>query len=209
MNKYYFILLFSGSWHVTIAQSQQITASVLLDSISKSSFQANFTYRPQQTQGQLEAPWKGKIAGQGHQYCLTLPEQEIISNGQTVWTYLKAANEVQIAHYDAEQVDEAPWTILMNYHQNYVVHAPYTQQIDGQACNVVVLIAKDTKNCLQKVTLMIEPNTKHIKQLEALDSNHVLHTFLITDFMYNPGLAKDFFNFSPDAYQGIEIIDMR
>ena len=208
--KYCLLLLLGTSWSQAAEVLQQDKALALLENIGQRSFQVTFRYMSQSPQGELEETFeKGQITIQNNKYRLTLPEQEVISDGQTVWTYLKTANEVQIADHAPEQGATTPWTILTNYQQDYVIHSLHTQQINGQTCDVVDLMAKDEENFLQKVTLTIEQTTKHIKRLETLDDNQTLHIFSVIDFTYNPKLDKAFFKFNATEHGGVEIIDMR
>lgn len=209
MKKCYLLLLLGGFWNATKAQNQQAAASALLERISQNSFQASFTYHSRPSQGLSGDTWRGKIAVHEHKYRLTLPEQEVISDGQTIWTHLKAANEVHITDHDPEQTAATPWAMLADHRQDYIVHNLYTKKIDGQVCDVVDLIAKDEEDFLQKITLMIEKKTKYIKRLEILDINQTLHIFFVTNFLYNVKFDKLFFNFNVEEYGGIEIIDMR
>jgi len=211
--KYCFLLILLGtSWSQTAEVLQQEKAFSLLENIGQRSFQVTFRYTIQSPQGELEETFeKGQITIQNKnsKYRLTLPEQEVISDGQTVWTYLKEANEVQIADHAPEQGATTPWTILTNYQQDYVVSGLRTQQMDDQICDVIDLMAKNEENFLQKITLTIEQTTKHIKRLETLDDNQTLHIFSIIDFAYNPKLDKAFFKFNATEHSGVEIIDMR
>ncbi len=209
MKKYYLLLLLGSFWHTTITQNHRAADSTLLEEISQRSFQAAFTCHSRPSQGLLGEVWEGQIAIQDNKYRFTLPEQEVISDGQTVWTHLKTANEVHITDHDPEQMATAPWTVLIDYRQDYVIDSLHTQQTDGQACDVVDLVARDEEDFLQKITLTIERTKKHIKRLEILDINQNLHVFFMTYFVYDVRFGKSFFNFDTNEYQGIEIIDMR
>lgn len=209
LRKFYFLLLFiGGSFHTGMAKYQE-EVFTLLDSISQRSFRATFRYSSQSPQNELSGTFEGKITVQGNQYRLVMQGQEIINDGQTVWTHLMEANEVQIIDYDPEQNAVMPWAIWSNHRQTYTLDRVDTHQVDGQVYNVVELVPKDDEPGLLKVVLTIAHATKHIQCLEILDSNCMLHIFSVTDFAYDLGLDKAFFKFDPEEHQGIEIIDMR
>jgi outer membrane lipoprotein carrier protein len=209
MKRYYLLLLLGGSWYPAIARHQEREVLALLDSISQRNFQATFTYSSRSPQEQPKEIFKGEITVHGNQYHLTTQQQEIINNGQTIWTYLVEANEVQITDYDPEQTAAMPWTIFANYRQDYALGRLDTHRIKGYVCNVVELVPKDDENGLCKIVLTIAHTTKHIQCLEVLDSNQILHTFSVTNFTYDLKLNKSFFNFNLDNYPNIEVIDMR
>jgi outer membrane lipoprotein-sorting protein len=209
MKKYYFLLLLGGFWHPATAQHQEKEAFSLLDSIIQRDFQATFTYSSRSSQAQQEEISEGNITVQGNQYRLTMQQQEIVNNGQTIWTYLIEANEVQITDHDPEQEATTPWEALANYRQDYTLDRLDTHQVDGQVYDVVALVATNDAYNVEKIILTVAHTTRHIKRLEILDSSQVLHTFSMTNFTYNLALYKAFFNFNLDDYQDIEIIDMR
>jgi outer membrane lipoprotein-sorting protein len=209
MKKYYFLLLLGGFWRPATAQHQEKKAFLLLDSIIQRDFQATFTYSSRSSQAQQGEISEGDITVQGNQYRLTMQEQETVNNGQTIWTYLIEANEVQITDYDPEQETTTPWEALANYRQDYTLDRLDTHQVDGQVYDVVALVATNDAYDAEKIILTIARTTRHIKRLEILDSSQVLHTFSMTNFTYNLKLDKAFFNFNLDNYQDIEIIDMR
>nr|MCU0318185.1 outer membrane lipoprotein carrier protein LolA [Amoebophilaceae bacterium] len=176
---------------------------------SRRSFRATFKYSSQSPQNELGDTFEGEITVQGNQYRLIMQGQEIINDGQTVWTHLIEANEVQITDQDPEQNAVMPWAIWSNYRQAYTMGRFDTHQVDKRVCNVVELVPKDDEHGLLKVVLTIAHTTKHIQCLEILDSNYTLHIFSVTNFTYDPSLDKAFFKFDPKEHQGIEIIDMR
>lgn len=208
MKKY--LLLLSVLASTALAQQDEKTAFTVLDSLCQHrNFQAVFTYHSRSRQESTEETREGTITVQGSQYRLSLTDQEIITNGETVWTYLKAANEVQIDDYDPEQAATTPWGILNNYRQDYVFFGLRTQQIGDEVLDIVELLSKDKEHSLPKITLTIERTSKHLRCLEALDSNQTIHTFLITKFATDLALAHTFFTFNPEEHQDVEVIDMR
>ena len=209
---YCLLLSLGGSLSAAMATHQdEARAFQILDYISQNAFQATFTYSSQSDQHALAeaTAWEGKLTVQGNQYLLTLQDQEVISNGQTVWTYLKEVNEVQITDHDPEQDVAIPWRIFTHYRQYYALSRIDTHQIDGKMYDVVELVAKDAEHELLKIIITVTRTTKQIKSLAMYDDNDTLHVFTMTDFRYKPNCDERFFQFNPQAYQGIEIIDMR
>lgn len=207
------LLHISSSLSAAMATHQdEEKAFKILDYINQHPFQATFTYSSQSGQHALEeeeAVWKGKLIVQGNQYRLTLQDQEVISNGQTVWTYLKDVNEVQITDHDPEQDAAIPWRIFAYYRQYYALVRLDTHQIDGQVYDVIELVSTNEENELLKLIITVTHATKHIKSLAMYDDNHTLHVLSVTDFRYKPNFDATCFQFNPQSYQGIEIIDMR
>ena len=211
MKKYCLLLLLGSFFGTAMAKHREKEVFALLDSIGQHSFQATFTYESQSPQGRLEETLEGQIAIQNNQYRLTIGGQEVISNGQTVWTYLTEANEVQIADCDPEQAATNPWTLVADCRQDYKLISIHAQQVDNQIYHVIDLLAKDPEHDLPKIVLTIKhpPSPPVIQRIEALDSNQTLHIFTIKYLAYDLKLDKAFFDFNPSEHHGVEIIDMR
>jgi outer membrane lipoprotein carrier protein len=210
MQKYYLLVLLSSFFHSAMAQHQQEEAFALLDSISQRSFRATFVYTNRAQVETLVMPEEdGQIFVYGNKYRLMLPGQEVINDGQTVWTYLKEENEVQIADHNPDREAAMPWTIFSNYRRDYTLSCFDTHRKNGHVYDSLALIAKDEENSLCSVKITVARATKHIQCVEIVDNNQNLHNFYITDFAYDLTFAKDFFRFNIEAHQGIEIIDMR
>lgn len=207
MKKYYLFFLLSSSIGPAMAQNEKEAAFTLLDSISQHSFRATFLYASQSQSDQSLTTFDegGQIAIHGNKCRLTLPEQEIINDGQTIWTYLKEANEVQITSYNPKQAEPTPWTIFTNYRHLYTLghYATHPHRV------TIELLAKDAKNYLPTISITANPDTGYIEYVEVMDSNQILHVFLITDFAYDLTFDKAFFSFNAEAHQGVEVIDMR
>ncbi len=211
MKKYYLLsLLLAVSSTPIIAQHQEEKVFTILDSLSQySSFQATFTYTNQTPPNGPGEAIQGKISVQGSKYRLSLGTQEIVSNGETVWTYLPDAKEVQITLYDPEQEAVMPWHVFTNYRQDYKLLSTHHEQVGKCTCDIIALLSKDPEHPSPKVILTIERATKHIKRLEALDSNHTLHAFSIINFEVDLAFDEPFFNFAFEEHEDLEVIDMR
>ena len=71
-------------------------------------FRANLVYKLENPQERLNETFKGEITVMGNMYRLKIGEQEIINNGETIWTYLREVNEVNIDNYYPEDDPMAP-----------------------------------------------------------------------------------------------------
>lgn len=204
------LLLISFSLPVAQAQSSE-QATTLLQSIrQRSSVQATFVYTHTTPQDDDTAvTLAGQIAMSGQQYRLVVGEQTVISDGKAIWTYLPAANEVQITAYDPEQGVATPWDILRHYHQEYKLASQHTQKIGQHTHVILTLVAKDTTHLLPQITLTIDPPTQHLKRLVAIDRHQDIHSFDIIDCAYDVDFDQALFTFREEDYPGVEAIDMR
>lgn len=213
MKKYSLLILLSCTTSLAWARpAEDIARNLLEESIGKhKNFQATFTYQIQPDQEKVaEEKLTGRLTLQGHQYRLSIDGQEVVSDGTTIWNYLKEAKEVQITNCDPKEALHTPWLLLTNYHQEYTFESlNHHQKMNKKAYAVVTLRAKDPENNLQQVIIAIEWGTKHIKRLEVVDNNHTRHIFSVSKFGTDLALEETFFNFIPESYAGVEVIDLR
>src|ERR1044072_8542390 len=85
----------------------------ILEAMSKKykaipAFEANISQTLTNDVEKINEEFKGKITVKGDKFRLVLPEQEVINNGATIWTYLPEAKEVNIDNYDPNSEDVNP-----------------------------------------------------------------------------------------------------
>ena len=88
----------------------------ILEAMSKKykaieSFQADISQTLTNEVEKINEEMKGKITVKGEKFRLALPEQEIINDGTTQWTYLPDAKEVNIDTYDPTSDDVNPTSL--------------------------------------------------------------------------------------------------
>ena len=103
------------------------------------SFEATFSYTLSNEVEKINEEFKGKMTVKGDKYRLTLPEQEVINNGTTLWTYLPEAKEVNIDNYDPNSNDLNP-QILRDIQEGYKYLFIEEKMEGGVLCEVVDLI---------------------------------------------------------------------
>src|SRR5689334_8973281 len=117
----------------------------ILDAMSKkykdlTSFEANLSINLINETDKVNDEFKGKIVVKGDKFKLTLPEQEVINNGKTTWTYLPEAKEVNIDNFDPNSDDINPAKIYEIYKKNFK-YLYLTDEMDGNVlCEVVDLV---------------------------------------------------------------------
>src|SRR5436305_6340645 len=108
------------------AQSSDPAAKKILDQASAKiksykSIQATFTLQVQDAQGASQGTKKGTIYMKGNKYVVLITGQEIFSDGKTMWTYDKSANEVTVTRVDAGSGALSPQKLFSNsYDKDYL-----------------------------------------------------------------------------------------
>ena len=75
------------------------------------SYELNFSFTQTNDVEKVNEEFKGKLSVKDEKFHMVLPEQEVINNGATVWTYLPEVKEVNIDNYDPNSDDINPFKI--------------------------------------------------------------------------------------------------
>jgi outer membrane lipoprotein carrier protein len=186
----------------------------ILDAMSKKyksipAFEANISYTLTNDTEKVNEEFKGKITVKGDKFKLVLPEQEVINNGTTMWTYLPEAKEVNIDSYDPNSDDLNPSKFYEIYKKNYKYLYLEDKTEGGVVCEVVDLVPEKKDAQYFKVRMNIVKKDKSIQSWTMFDKGGNKYKYTITKFAPNAAVTDGFFTFDPKKYPGVEVIDLR
>jgi outer membrane lipoprotein carrier protein len=213
MKKPFLAFLFLFFVKMTFAQ-YDAKALETLDAMSKKyksipAFEANISYTLTNDVEKVNEEFKGKITVKGDKYRLVLPEQEVINNGTTMWTYLPEAKEVNIDNYDPNSDEINPSKIYDIYKKNfkYLYLADKTE--GGVVCEEIDLVPEKKDAQYFKIKMFISKKDKSIQSWTMFDKSGNRYKYTISKFNPNSNIADAFFTFDPKKYPGVEVIDLR
>ena len=213
MKKLFFLTLFSSFAGGLFAQYDP-KALEILEAMAKKyrlipSFEANFSYTLTNEVEKINEEFKGKMTVKGEKYKLTLPEQEVVNNGTTLWTYLPDAKEVNIDNFDPTSEDLNPSKFYEIYKKGYKYLYLEDKMEGGVLCEVVDLVPEKKDAQYFKVRMNIVKKDKSVQSWVMFDKAGNRYKYLITKF--NPTVKVDdsFFTFDVKKYPGVEVIDLR
>jgi len=176
---------------------------------SYTSMEADFTLEiklPDQTEVQ-----KGKIIQKGDKYRLTLKDQLIISNGSTLWFYLKDNNEVQVNDVDEEE-DEilSPAGLLRVYDRKDFVSRLANEGIeDGETVRQIEFKPLDRDSEYSKMRITVSRNSDAIKRIMVFSKDGSRYTLTIDNLTPNKTYSDDTFSFDEADYPKVRVEDLR
>jgi outer membrane lipoprotein carrier protein len=189
-------------------------ALTTLDEMSKkykafTSFEANITTTmTNETEGVKEES-KGKITVKGEKYRLVIPEQEIINNGTTQWTYIPSAKEVTVDNYDANTNEINPSKIYEIYKKGYKYLHNGERTEGGMVVEEIDLVPEKKDAQFFKIKMIIGKKDRSIQSWTMMDKSGNKYKYTISKFTPNVTVADTFFAFDSKKYPGVEIIDLR
>jgi len=186
----------------------------ILEAMSKKykaipSFEANFTSTLTNDTEKVHDEFKGKFIVKGDKFRMTLPGQEVINNGTTVWTYLPDSKEVNIDNYDPNSEDVNPSKIYQIYKKGFKYLYLQDKTENGVLCEEVDLVPEKKDAQFFKIKMFINKKEKSIQSFTMFDKGGNKYKYTITKF--NPAAKVDdaVFVFDAKKYPGVEVIDLR
>lgn len=146
------------------------------------------------------------------QYAIKLDDQEIISNGRSVWNISKEIKEVQITDADTDNSNIGPNNLFTFYQTGYkyvmMDDEKFTKNGKSEILKVIDLSPIDTKTNYFKIRLRIN-NNNHIHDVTIFDKSNNRFTYTIETLYIGKNLSSALFTFDKNKYPGYEIIDLR
>ena len=152
---------------------------------------------------------KGSLLVKQQKYILELENLKVFCNGETVWTYLVDAKEVNVADYDSLDEDQLnPLHLVNTYKQNYTAKFIREEQQRGVMMQIIDLSPKKA-SAVAKVRLMINKDKKQIYRLIVSEKDGTSHTYFVESFLVNQRVDDTKFTFNAKLYPDVDVIDLR
>ncbi len=214
MKKYLALLALSVSVSSVASAQQDPKAGKILDQMSAKyqamkAFKATFTQTLENDAAKVKENLSGDITVSGQKFRLKMSGQEVINNGQTMWTYMKSENEVNVSDYEPDEEEVSPSQIYTLYKKGYKYTYAGEAKEGGQTVDIIELAPEDRSNPVYKVRLKVDRNDKTVKSWQMYKKNGNRYTYRISKFQPNAPVDATTFNFDKSKYKGVKVIDLR
>ena len=185
-------------------------ATAILDEVSAKTklyktIKIEFTYAMDNAKEKIHDKFKGSLLSKGDKYKLTAAGQDVISDGKTMWTYLKDANEVQVNTAGADDDSFTPTKLLSGYGKDY--KSKFIEEKGND--QIIELYPMKKGKTFTKVQLTIDKNKKQISKFVIYDRSGSTFSYIVDKFIADQAIADNVFSFNKADHPGVEINDMR
>lgn len=175
-------------------------------------YKTNFVYRLTNEVEDVDEQFAGEIMVKGEKYVLLMSDQEIYNDGETIWTFLKEANEVNVDYYMPDEGDLSPNNIYDAYKKGYRYRWLETKKLGSRTLDVIELQPEDPKDpdkIFFRIVLNIDQADNTIHSWDMYDRAGNVFSYTISGF--NPQFTAEdsFFVFDESKYPGVEVVDLR
>ena len=151
----------------------------------------------------VETGMTGKIiAAKGHKYNVDTKEIQMMSDGETVWNYVKADKKVNINSIDSYQTRFSLDVIFFTFVQKFRVES-FQKKENGY---VLELVMKQPEDMLDKLVMFVDGSNLNIYRIQIVSAYNTT-TWEIVKLNLNPKIKKNTFKFI--IPENAEIIDLR
>ena len=212
----FLIALVSASF--ALAQTEDITAKKAKEILRKvsakfksfKSLKATFVITIENQKDKSSDVQKGTIQLKGDKYRLNVAQQDIVSDGKTVWTYMKDANEIQVNNVTKDTNAITPANFLTLYEKGFLFKFIGEEKDKGMVYQLVELVPVDPKKkSVVKVKLKISKKDQLVYSARLIDRSGTVITYNVEKFMPEAASSDSIFTFNTKNYPGAEVIDLR
>ena len=188
---------------LTAQNNAEAVVRLLVDQMKNhKNVEMSYTYQVD-LEGQTTEAQQGKAWLQGEAYKVEMVEQQIISDGKVIWTYLVDDEEVMVSNA-TEGTDNTPLKLLTSLDESYV--ATLTQ-IDPKG-NATIELAHP-KGKYRRITLRANASKLSITSLDVYVDDGTKLIINVDEMKFDQKLSDNFFTFDTKAHPKVDVIDMR
>lgn len=194
------------------ATAQQDADALLKKVIDKTkaynSIKVDFEYRMLNEDAGIDEMKEGVVFIKGDAYKLIMVGQTVISDGQTIWTYLEDSEEVMVSSATEGEENITPSSMLTSYYADHKISYQSSRIKEQEGLKTVELRPQTGKKFV-KIQITIDENKLQIKSLSIFDSGGNEFVYTIKSMKEMGVMEDNFFTFDESAYPDVEVIDMR
>lgn len=175
---------------------------------SYTSIKIDFTYEMENKEQKINESMQGSLISKGEKFNMEIGGQRFISDGTTLWTYMKEMNEVQINLVANSEEDLNPTALISSFETDYRCKWIKNESYQGKQLDIIDMVPNESK-AFFKIRIAVDSQSKQLVYSTAYDRNGGTYTYRIKKFLSNVAVNEADFSFDPKKHAGIEIIDLR
>lgn len=207
-------LVFAFSVSAQDPKAEEILNKLSKQTESYKSIEAEFDYKMENKQAGISDVQSGTLITKEDKYFLNIAGQKIFSNGETMWTLLEDAGEVQVnlVPDESEMPDDyiSPTNILSIWEKGFKYKYEGEETLDGEKVDVVNLYPeKPDEKTYHTIKLYINKGENELEKITIKGKDGTDFSYIIKKFITDQAIADSKFVFQKEKHPNIEVIDLR
>jgi len=129
----------------------------------------------------------------------------VVADGQSIWSYVERNGQVVVSPYAGEV--QTPWEVFFDYAERYTPIAVEESKLQGRSCYLLVMVPENEVSVVEQMRIWVDRKKWLLLQVEQLEANGNLTTYLLKDHRTNKKIADEVFAF--EVPEGVEVLDRR
>jgi chaperone LolA len=129
----------------------------------------------------------------------------VVADGQSIWSYVERNGQVVVSPYAGEI--QTPWEVFFDYAERYTPIAVKESKLQGRSCYLLVMVPENEVSVVEQMRIWVDRKKWLLLQVEQLEANGNLTTYLLKDHRTNKKIADEVFAF--EVPEGVEVLDRR
>ena len=153
----------------------------------------------------------GNLVLKQKKYKLTSNGSTVYYNGNTMWTYVSANNEVTITEPKDNSGDfmSNPAAFFTSYKNDFKYRYVKQSTVNGITCHEIDLFPKNLDQPYSRVKIFINTKTDLPVSIKSVGKDGVDYTVVLKNAILNREIPDADFTFDPARFKKVEIVDMR
>ena len=186
-------------------------AKAILDKVSAKfktlkTVQADYTLNVTSRAGKNAGRKNGSIFLKNPKYLITEKSMEITSDGNKMWKYEPAANEVTVSDVDNSTSSLTPQKLFTNFYDKDFL---YKLNSDAKGIQEIELTPIDKSKLFHKVIVFINKATQTIVSTKIFEKAGNRYTYTVSGMDTKSNIDDATFVFNLKNYPGMEVVDLR
>ncbi len=142
-----------------------------------------------------------------NKYRVELSDRTIVTDGNTVWSYVLSSKQVLVNKYKLDGNALTPERVLAAAPNDYSATIIGDEKIGRTQTRLLKLVPIDEASLVETMKLWVDTATWLIKRVEIVDINGNRTVYLVNDMKINIGIPDSRFTF--EIPKGVETVDLR
>lgn len=217
-----YIVIFLACAHALLLWSQesQITQDPAAERVlermasktrSLKSMQADFTMVIEDRKEKLKSSSSGSFIIKQNKYVISADGSTVYFNGNTMWTYISASNEVTITEPERQAEDflSNPAAFFSLYKRDFKYRYVRETNVNGIKCHEIDLFPRNLDQPYSRIKVCINVSSDLPEVITSVGKDGVDYTVRIRNLVLDREIEDHTFTFDPSKYRKLEIVDMR
>lgn len=185
------------------AFSQNPEPKMVLDKMSETyrampGFEISFVQKIL-SEGEVIDRLAGNASVSKEKFMIKFQDQHIYCDGNVLWTYLLASQELTISNFEPDEAVINPSNVYDIYKEGFTYEYKRSGTVNEQAVHVIELTSTDPDSDFTNVVLYIGEKDSYLKSWDLIDYSGAKTSFDVSEFIPNKTFDPSFFVFNEET----------